>query len=151
VSATVREALALCDAADVAPLPDRVLILSQGLQRAEEAVRTNSQDAAAHFAVFCNLGKRTELQRHTLGFVGILSELARVRREIDQTLALAPDYPPALAAKGQMLTTLPRMLGGDPAEGRRLLDRAVTLDPNDSRMRALLANSLQPGESTTPH
>ena len=144
VSATASEALALCDAADAAaPLADRIAILSRGLERAEEAVRANARDAAAHFAVFCNLGKRTDLRRGTLGFFGILSDLARVRREIDDTLALAPDYAAALAAKGQMLTELPRFLGGDPEEGQRLLRRAVALDPHDQRTRSLLAGGIE--------
>ena len=141
-AAKASEALALCEAADAAPLEERTDILSRGLERAEEAVRANSRDASAHFAVFCNLGKRAELRRGALGIVGILGDLARVRREIDDTLALAPDYPPALAAKGQMLRELPRYLGGDPEEGQRLLRRAVALNPHDARSRALLADSL---------
>ena len=56
---------------------------------------------------------------------------------------LAPDYPAALAAKGEMLVELPRLLGGDPREGERLLRRAVALDPDDPRMRLMLANVVQ--------
>ena len=141
MSATASEALALCHAADTAAPSDRQAILARGLERAEEALRANSQDAAAHFAVFCNLGKRTALRRGALGLFGILSDVARVRREIDDTLALAPDYPEALAAKGQMLMELPPFLGGDREEGQRLLHRAVVLEPNDHRMRSMLAKS----------
>src|SRR5262245_42209683 len=59
------------------------------------------------------------------------------------TLALAPDYPAALAAKGEMLLELPRLFGGDPREGERLLRRAVALDPDNTRMRLMLANVLR--------
>src|SRR6185503_4741032 len=76
------DALALCRAADGIPFPDRMAILSRGLQRAEEAVRANPQYAAAHFAVFCNLGKRAQLRRQALGLFGILDDLGRARREI---------------------------------------------------------------------
>jgi len=118
-------------------------VLARGLARAEEAVSTEPQDAVAHFAVFCNLGKILEMKRHGAGLFGTLGDLRRVQREIDIALALAPDYPAALAAKGEMLVELPRLLGGDPREGERLLRRAVALDPDDPRMRLMLANIVQ--------
>lgn len=149
VSAKASEALELCEAADAAPPPARVAILSKGLERAEEAVRANSQEAAAHFAVFCNLGKRADLQRQSLGIVRVLSDVARAKREIDDTLTLAPDYAAALAAKGQMLIALPQFLGGDPEEGQRLLRRAAELEPNDTRVRSMLAASVAADENTT--
>jgi hypothetical protein len=141
-SPLAREALTLCASADGALPPARVSILSLGQQRAEEAIGENPQDPTAHFALFCNLGKRAEMRRGALGFFAALGDVGRIRREIDYALALAPDYPAALAAKGQMLTELPVLLGGDPEEGRRLLQRAASLDPDDSRIRSLLADSL---------
>lgn len=118
------EALRLCAAADAAPPAERVEMLSRGLRCAEEAERTNSRDAAAHFAIFCNLGKLTRLRRESSGWLMILGDVTRARRELDQALALAPDYAAALAAKGRMLMELPRWLGGDPELGRILLQRA---------------------------
>lgn len=137
VSPTVRQALELCDAADSAPPSDRAAILTRGLERAEEAVEANPLDATAHFAVFCNLGKRTDLRRQTHGFLGLLRDVGRARRELEEALVLAPDDPAVLAAKGQMLTELPRFLGGDPAEGERLLRRAAALDPSALDFRRL--------------
>jgi len=142
-SRSAREALTLCASADSAPPADRLSILSLGQQRAEEAVRENSRDPKAHFAVFCNLGKRVEIRRGTHGVLAVLGDLGRIRREIDYTLALAPNYPAALAAKGQMLMELPVVFGGDPEEGQGLLRRAASLDPNDSQIRSLLADSLE--------
>ena len=147
-SRAAREALTLCASADSAPPADRLSILSLAQQRAEEAVRENSRDPVAHFAVFCSLGKRVEIRRGTHGFLAVLGDLERIRREIDYTLALAPNYPAALAAKGQMLTELPVLFGGDPQEGQRLLRRAATLDPNDSQIRSLLAGSLAAARDT---
>jgi tetratricopeptide (TPR) repeat protein len=140
---TAAEALALCEQADQLSSAERWAVLARGLARAEEAVRADPQDAVAHFAVFCNLGKRLELERHGAGLFATLGDLRRVQREIDIALALAPDYAAALAAKGEMLVELPRLFGGDPREGERLLRRAVALDPDDPRMRLMLANVLR--------
>jgi hypothetical protein len=57
------EALALCQEADQVSVAERSAVLARGLDRAEEAVRADPQDAVAHFAVFCNLGKRLEMKR----------------------------------------------------------------------------------------
>lgn len=137
------EALALCHAADQVSAAERLTVLARGLARAEEAVRADPQDAVAHFAVFCNLGKCLEMQRRGGGLFSTLGELGRAQKEIDIALGLAPDYPAALAAKGEMLVELPRLFGGDPQEGERLLRRAVALDPDDPRMRLMLANVLR--------
>ena len=137
------DAVALCHEADQVSGAERSAVLARGLARAEEAVKANPRDAVAHFAVFCNLGKRLDMERHGGGLFATLGDLRRVRSEIDITLALAPDYPAALAAKGQMLVELPRLLGGDAQEGERLLRRAVALDPDDTRMRLMLANVAQ--------
>jgi hypothetical protein len=137
------EALALCHEADQVSVAERLAVLARGLDRAEQAVRADPRDAVAHFAVFCNLGKRLEMKRRGGAWFGALGDLGRLQREIDTSLALAPDYPAALAAKGEMLVELPRLFGGDPREGERLLRRAVALDPDDPRMRLMLANALR--------
>lgn len=143
IGAATNEAVALCHQADGASVAERSAVLARGLARAEEAVRADPRDAVAHFAVFCNLGKRLEMTRRSAGLFATLGELRRVRAEIDLVLSLAPDYPPALAAKGEMLVELPRLLGGDPREGERLLRRAVALDPDDARMQLMLASILR--------
>jgi hypothetical protein len=142
VAAAVREALACCEAADDVPVAERMDVLARGLRRAEDAVELDPGDAAAHFAMFCNLGKRMQMRRQTMGVAAMLVDLARARREIDTALDLSPSYPDALAAKGQMLIELPRVLGGDRVDGERLLRIAVGLVPDDARMRVMLAASL---------
>ncbi|TMA82520.1 MAG: tetratricopeptide repeat protein [Deltaproteobacteria bacterium] len=142
VSSAASEALALCNDADQAPVSARSALLAHGLERAEEAVSADPQDAVAHFAVFCNLGKRLQMKRDALGLFATLGELGRAQKEIDIALALAPDYSAALAAKGEMLVELPRLFGGDSRAGERLLRRAVALDPHDPRIRLMLAQVL---------
>jgi hypothetical protein len=47
--------------------------------------------AVAHFAVFCNLGKRLEMTRQSAGLFATLGELRRIQAEIDRALWLAPN------------------------------------------------------------
>lgn len=130
------EALALCrSAAEQTDTSTRLTLLERGLALAEEAVEHDDADAAGHFAVFCNLGRR--LQLHPLN-PGNLFAVRRVRREIDRTLALAPDSAGVLTAKGTMLLELPRVLGGDASEGERLLRRALEVDPDFEDARRAL-------------
>src|SRR5262245_35965053 len=120
-SPKAHQALALCQRADAVPLALREAILTRGLDLAQAAVEADDGDAAAHFAVFCNLGKRLRLSGPSLRR---LAEVRRLRHEIDRTLELAPDDPDALLGKGAMLLQAPRVLGGDPAAGARLIERA---------------------------
>ncbi|MFN8641772.1 MAG: tetratricopeptide repeat protein [Candidatus Binatia bacterium] len=141
-SSTAREALAICAAADAVPADERAAQLATGLARAEAAVQADPGDAAAHLAVFCNLGKRLRT-RTGWALLTAFSDLRRARNAIDAALALVPDYPGALAGKGQMLAELPGWLGGDRQEAVRLLRRAVAIEPDDARMRLMLASALQ--------
>jgi hypothetical protein len=141
------EALALCDAA--AHQDDgatRSALLERGLSLAETAVDADDGDAAGHFALFCNLGRR--LQLHPLG-LGSLAAVRRVRHAIDRALDLAPWSAPVLTAKGIMLLELPRLLGGDRDEGERLLRRALEIAPGfDAAERALLEHGIAPPLTT---
>jgi hypothetical protein len=137
-SASAHEALALCEAAgDEVDRTARRALIDRGLALAEAAVEADDGDAAAHFAVFCNVGRRLELLPIGLGS---LTGIGRVRREIDRALTLAPDSPAALTAKGLMLRRLPRLLGGDAAEGERLLRRALELVPDFAPARRALGD-----------
>ncbi len=138
------EAIALCAAADTLPHDARLPVLERGLAVAESAVALDDRSPRAHQAIVCNLGKATGL-----GGVGLGTwrTVRRLRDEIDVTLALAPDDPEALAAKGALLVRLPRWLGGDPEEARHWLRRALAMDPTNATARAYLA---QLGEAA-PH
>jgi tetratricopeptide (TPR) repeat protein len=128
-------ALAVCRATDDLPLADRATSLERGLALAEQAVETRPDDPVAHFAVFCNLGRRVQLEGLSARLLG---DVRRLRRHIDQAVELAPDWPDALAGKGAFLLALPGLLGGDRDEGERLLRRAVELDPTNVEARSIL-------------
>jgi tetratricopeptide (TPR) repeat protein len=137
-SPRANQALALC-LADAATPAERRTNLARGLALAEEAVAADEDDAKAHFAVFCNLGNDLKLRGVA---VQSLLGVRRLRREIDRTLELAPDYADALAGKGELLLGLPRLLGGDAAEGERLLRAALRVDPDFVQARLGLARAL---------
>ena len=131
------EAVAICYSAT--SQSDRAAqdsLLDRGLALAQAAVEADDTDAAGHFAVFCNLGRR--LQLHPLG-LGSLGAIHRVRRAIDRALELAPGSPQVLTGKGIMLLQLPRLLGGDPGEGARLLRQALTVAPGFADAQRALA------------
>jgi hypothetical protein len=76
--------------------------------------------------------------------IGLASVVAvrRLRREIDRTVELAPDYADALLGKGSLLLDLPAVLGGDDAEGERLVRAALRIDPAYIDARLALAKAL---------
>lgn len=133
------EALALCESADRHRGAERVEILTRGLELAEARVRLDPADPLAHFALFCNLGRRVRVT----GFgITMPFEVLRALRALDSALALAPDDPDVLTAKGALTIELPRLLGGDPDGGEQWFRRALAQDPNHERARSYLADVL---------
>lgn len=138
-SPAAEQALALCKAAPVAPPQEQAGLLARGLTLAEQAMAADERDAKAHFALFCNLGRQMQTRGASLANLGLI---ARLRSAIDRALALVPDYVDALAGKAGVLLRLPRVLGGDPREGERLLRHALEVDPGHAGARLLLAQVL---------
>jgi hypothetical protein len=141
------EALALCNAAaHQDERGARSALLDRGLALAQTAVDADDADAAGHFALFCNLGRR--LQLHPLG-LGSLAAVRRVRHAIDRALELAPRSATVLTAKGIMLLELPRLFGGDRDEGWRLLRRALEIAPGFADAeRAIVEHGAAPPVAT---
>ncbi len=135
-SQAAKQSLVLCVEADELSGDDQRTALARGVQLAEDAIAADGQDAKAHFALFCNLGKQTKVAG--LGLRSLF-KFRRLRRELDTTLALAPNDPDALAAKGALLVQTPRLFGGDAAEGERLLRRALDIEPDNTEARRYLA------------
>jgi hypothetical protein len=131
-------ALDLCDAVDDMPEAERDAALERGLAMAEAAAAADPGDARAHFAQACHLGKRME--RAGISWRQI-TDLRRLRRELDRTLDLAPGDADALLAKGAMLLKLPRLLGGDAAAAEALLQRALAAEPDNTAARCYLAEA----------
>jgi tetratricopeptide (TPR) repeat protein len=139
-SPRAEEALALCERARRSADPElKQQLFERGLAVGEEAVTANERDPRAHFAVFCNLGERMRAYGVSLGS---LLALSRLRREIERALDLAPQWPDALLGKGALLLELPRLLGGDQAEGEGLVREALRFDPDYLGARLRLARTL---------
>ena len=111
----------------------------RGQALAERAVALDDASAAAHFALFCNMGELMRLDGESLSSV---FELRRLMAEVDRTLELDPRHSDAMAAKGTLLVRLPRLLGGDATKGEALLRRAIELDPNAFSCRLVLAKQV---------
>ncbi len=126
-----------CEQGQIATERDRrVAHFERGQELAEEAVTLDERSAAAHFAVFCNLGEmlRVDGEKITslLGF-------RKMMRELDRTLELDPNHLDALSSKGVLLVRLPTLLGGDAARGEHMLERVLREDPGCITARLTLA------------
>lgn len=137
VSTLAHQAMAECDegrlAADRA---ERAAHFARGEELAQRAVHLDDASADAHFAVFCNRGESMRLDGESIRDVFALRGLLA---ELDRTLALQPDHPAALAAKGTFLIRLPRLLGGNVDRGEAILRRVLVLDPETVTARLGLA------------
>jgi cytochrome c-type biogenesis protein CcmH/NrfG len=133
------EALAICDRADTMPKAERDAALARGEAMARAVLDADPNDARAHFALFCHLGRR---MKHA-GSLSALFALGPLKREIDTAQRLAPDDADVLAAKGALLLGLPRLFGGDPVEAERLLQRALVIEPSNTDARCYLAALLR--------
>jgi tetratricopeptide (TPR) repeat protein len=132
-------ALALCARADGLAGEAKSANLAQARALAEQVLAGDRRDALAHFALFCTIGR--EMKDPGLGLRQLVA-LPRLRRELDTTLELAPNDPDALAAKGAMLLSLPRLLGGNADEAERLLRQALAADPANDDARCYLSRAL---------
>jgi hypothetical protein len=105
---------------------------------AAEALKADSSFAKAHFVYFAAQGRLLMEQ----GKIRNAFALKGLRKHLDLSLQLDPDYPDALAAKGAVLMELPDALGGNKTQGEQLLRRAVREYPVGPVTRLLLAKAL---------
>lgn len=135
-----REALRVCREADAKEGAEQEELLNRGVMLAEAASDADDEDAAAQFALFCNLAK--QIRREGVSPFSV-RDLGRARRTLERSLELAPHDPDLLAAKGALLLSLPRLLGGDPHEAQQLLIQAFVADPDNAAARYYLERALK--------
>ncbi len=130
--AVATRSLRLCAQADAVIGQEREAILERALVLGEQAVALHEDHAPAHFAVFCALGKL--LEQRGVGLRTVRS-IGRARSELDRSLEIEPEYLDALVAKAEMLSRLPRWLGGDPDEAARCRFQASVLQQRGATLR----------------
>lgn len=136
IDAAMRE----CDLGRIAQdRTSRVMHFEKGQGFGEQAVAVDDQSAAAHFALFCNIGELMRID----GEISISSVFGfrRMMNELERTLELAPDHLDALSAKGTFLVRLPSLLGGNADEGEQLLHYVIRKEPQAVNARLSLARS----------
>jgi tetratricopeptide (TPR) repeat protein len=112
----------------------------RGQQLAQQAVAADDNSAAAHFAVFCNMG---ELMRIDGESISSVFQLRKLMAELDRTLQIDPGHTDALSSKGQLLVRLPRLLGGNVEEGEAMLRQVIQKDPSAVASRLALARTCE--------
>jgi tetratricopeptide (TPR) repeat protein len=97
----------------------------RGIALANQAIALDPGLADAYYALFLNLGRKSERG----GMGSQMKNLSQLKSLIDRTLELNPQHAHAWEAKGEMLVRLPRLLGGSATEGERAFRRSAELAP----------------------
>ncbi len=96
-----------CEQGQVATVRDqRVAHFERGQAMAERAVALDDKSAAAHFAVFCNLGEMLRVDGEK---ITSLFGFRKMMGELDRTLELDPNNLDAVSSKGVLLVKLPTL------------------------------------------
>jgi tetratricopeptide (TPR) repeat protein len=104
----------------------KVTVWKIGLSHGERAIETNPNGKEGHFYYMANMGAIAQVK----GTLTSLWKFRRIKKEMDRTLALDPDWPPILLARAQYLMAMPGIFGGDREEAMRLCKRVIELDPD---------------------
>jgi len=98
----------------------------KGVEYGRRAVKANRDGKEGHFYYMANIGAIAQLK----GILQSMWKLRKIKREMDRTLEIDPNYPPALLARAQFLMEMPGVFGGDNQEALRLCARVIRLDPD---------------------
>ena len=98
----------------------------KGVEYGRRAVKVDPDGKEGHFYYMANIGATAQLK----GILQSMWKLRKIKREMDRTLEIDPNYPPALLARAQFLMEMPGVFGGDNQEALRLCARVIRLDPD---------------------
>jgi len=103
----------------------KIALWEKGTVYGRRAVEADPNGREGHFFYMANMGASARIR----GAWTSLWKFRKIKRELDRTLELDPNYPLALVARAQYLTEMPAIFGGDEDEAVRLYERAIDLDP----------------------
>ena len=95
-----------------------------GIALAEKAIETDPSYADAYYALFVNLGRKSQRS----GFAAQMKTFGRLKELLRKALELDPHHAHAWEATGEMLIQLPWIMGGSEEAGERALLRSAELD-----------------------
>jgi tetratricopeptide (TPR) repeat protein len=98
----------------------------KGIEYGRRAVKANPDGKEGHFYYMANIGATAQLK----GILQSMWRLRKIKKEMDRTLEIDPNYPPALLARAQYLMEMPGVFGGDRQAAMRLCERALEMDPD---------------------
>jgi hypothetical protein len=110
-------------------------VYDRGIELANQAIALDPSVADAHYALFVNLGKKSE----RTGVGAQVMNISHLKELLKKTLELDPRHADAWEAKGEMLLRLPRLWGGSASEGEQALRHAAELAPRWSKPQLRLA------------
>jgi tetratricopeptide (TPR) repeat protein len=110
-------------------------VYDHGIELANQAIALDPSVADAHYALFVNLGKKSE----RTGVGSQFMNISRLKALLNKTLELDPQHAHAWEAKGEMLLRLPRLWGGSASEGEQALRHAAELAPRWPKPQLRLA------------
>jgi len=117
---------------------EKIAIWEQGATYGKRAIEVNPDGKEGHYYYMANFGAAAQLQ----GLFDSLWKLRKIKKELDRTYELDPNWPPVLVARAQYLTEMPGILGGSDSEAEALYRRAIDLDPHCSIANYFLAELL---------
>ena len=105
----------------------KIALWKKGVEYGKRAVDANPNGKEGHFYYMANMGALAQIK----GALTSGWRYRKIKKEMDRTLELDPNFPPGLVARAQYLTELPGILGGrNEKQAMQLFKRALEIDPD---------------------
>ncbi|MBV9960041.1 MAG: tetratricopeptide repeat protein [Acidobacteria bacterium] len=110
----------------------------EGVEAGEDAVRWQAGKAEGHFWLGANMGGRAESSS-----LSGLADAEDIRKEMETVIKLNEGFEGGAAymVLGQVNLELPRLMGGDPQEAVRNLEKGLTFGADNALLRLHLAEA----------